>query len=164
MSIITDGSLYPCITVDSIDHTDASNKPHHLCLVAYYVPDGFKPQPSAHGNSKTEKPFYPTLPSTMAKIKEELKRTGPKMVISKVSAELGGVVGATDACILPRNEQQVMKAKSRSKIAAVSTCSPKDDFAVVMHYAFLEDSGNQFIRDIDTAGTSHCGVLRSSAG
>ena len=68
-------------------------------------------------------------------------------VISKVSAEVGGVVGATDACILPRNEQQVMKAKSRSKIAAVPTCSPKDDFAVVMHYAFLEDSDNQFIRD-----------------
>jgi hypothetical protein len=86
----------------------------------------------------------------MAKIKEELKSAGPKTVISKVSAEVGGVIGATDACILPRNEQQVMKAKSRSKIAAVPTCSSNDNFAVVMHHAFLEDSDNQFIRDIKT--------------
>lgn len=86
----------------------------------------------------------------MAKIKEESKHAGPKNVISKVSAELGGVVGATDACMLPRNEQQVMKAKSRSKIAAVPTCTSNDDFAVVMHHAFLEDSNNQFIRDVKT--------------
>ena len=73
------------------------------------------------------------FPSTMAKLKE-LKRAGPKMVISKVSAEVGGVVGATDACIFARNEQQVMKVKSRNKIAAVPTCSRKKDFAVVVHY------------------------------
>ena len=29
------------------------------------------------------------------------------------------------------SEQQVMKAKSRSKIAAVPTCTSNDDFAVV---------------------------------
>ena len=86
----------------------------------------------------------------MAKIKEELKNAGPKKVISKVSTELGGVVGASDACMLPRNEQQVIKAKSRSKIAAVPTCSSNDDFAIVMHHAFLEDSNNQFIRDVKT--------------
>ena len=86
----------------------------------------------------------------MAKIKEELKNAGPKKVISKVSTELGGMVGASDACMLPRNEQQVIKAKSRSKIAAVPTCSSNDDFAIVMHHAFLEDSNNQFIRDVKT--------------
>ena len=73
------------------------------------------PQPVAHGNSKHKKPFYPTLPSTMAKIKEVSKNDGPKGVISKVYAKLGGVVGASDSCILPKNEQQVIKAKSRSK-------------------------------------------------
>ena len=88
----------------SIIITDASNKPHHLCLVAYYVPDGYQPQPAAHGNSKGGLPFYPTLPSTMARIKEESKASGPKGVISRVSAEIGGVTGAADGCSLPRNE------------------------------------------------------------
>ena len=118
--------------------------------VAYYVPDGFQTLPATHGNSKSEKPFYPTLPSTMAKIKEESMNAGPKQVISKVLAELGGVVGASDACTLPRNEQQVMKAKSRSKIAALPTSTPNDEFAIVMHHAFLEDSSNHFIRDVKT--------------
>ena len=86
----------------------------------------------------------------MAKIKDESECAGPKKVISKVSSELGGVIGATDPCMLPRNEQQVMKAKSRSKIAAVPACSSSDNFAVVMHYAFLEDSNNLFIRDVKT--------------
>ena len=86
----------------------------------------------------------------MAKIKDESKWAGPKKVISKVSSELGGVIGAIDPCVLPRNEQQIMKAKSRSKIAAVPACSSSDNFAVVMHYAFLEDSNNLFIRDVKT--------------
>ena len=67
-------NIYLC----SCLNVDASNKPHHLCLVAYYVPDGFHPQPVAHGNSKHKKPFYPTLPSTMAKIREVSKNAGPK--------------------------------------------------------------------------------------
>ena len=136
--------------INSFNYVDASNKPHHLCLVAYYVPDGFQPQPAAHGNCKSEKPFYPTLPSTMIKIKEESINAGPKKVISKVSSELGGVVGASDACILPRNEQQVMKAKSRIKGAKVPTCTSNDEFSIVMHHAFLEDSNDQFIRDVKT--------------
>lgn len=86
----------------------------------------------------------------MAKIKEESKKAGPKEVISKVSAELGGVVGASDSCMLPRSEQQVIKAKSRSKSAALPCLTSNDEFAVVMHHAFLEDCNNPFIRDVKT--------------
>lgn len=86
----------------------------------------------------------------MAKIKQESSTGGPKTVISKVSAELGGVVGASDACTLPRNEQQVIKAKSRSKTATVPTCTSNDELAVVMHHAILEDSNSPFIRDVKT--------------
>ena len=56
-------------------------------------------QPSAYGNSKSEQPFYPTLRSKMAKIKDNSKQAGPKKMISKVSSELGGVIGATDPCV-----------------------------------------------------------------
>ena len=66
-----------------------------------------------------------------------------------MSAELGGVVGASDACTLPRNEQQVMKAKSRSKTAAVPSCTSNDELTIVMHHAFLEDSNSLLIRDVN---------------
>ena len=69
---------------------------------------------------------------------------GPKGVVSKVSAELGGVVGASDGasdgCMLPRNEQQVIKAKSRSKSSVLPCSTSNDEFAAVMQHAFLEDS------------------------
>ena len=68
-----------------------------------------------------------------------------KGVISKVYAELGGVVGASDSCILPRNEQQVIKAKSRNKSVILPSSTPNDEFSIVMHHALLEDCSNQFI-------------------
>ena len=81
----------------------------------------------------------------MAKIREVSKNAGPKGVISKVYAELGGVVGASDSCTLPRNEQQLIKVKSRSKSAILPSSTPNDEFTVVMHHAHLEDCSNQFI-------------------
>ena len=76
---------------------------------------------------------------------------GPKGVVSKVSAELGGVIGASDGCILPRNEQQVTKAKLRYMSSELPSCSSSnDDFAIVMHHAFLEDHSNRFIQDVKT--------------
>ena len=87
----------------------------------------------------------------MDRIKEESKANGPKGVISKVSAELGGVTGATDGCSLPRNEQQVTKAKSRCKTSEVPSCSAASDkFAIVVHHAYLEDHIDHFIRDVKT--------------
>jgi hypothetical protein len=58
--------------------TDASNRPHHLCLVVYYFPPGFVPALSSHGNAKEKKPFHPTWPSTLDVIKKESKQQGPK--------------------------------------------------------------------------------------
>lgn len=68
----------------------------------------------------------------------------------KVSAEYGGMFGGFDACALPRNEWQVIKAKSRSKTGASPTCTPNDGFAIVMHQAFLEEINDLFIREIKT--------------
>ena len=75
------------------------------CLVVYYLPSGFHPQPLPHENSKSSKSFYLTLPSTMQRLREECERdSGPKKVVS-VSAQVGGVIAASDSCEIPLNEQ-----------------------------------------------------------
>ena len=58
---------------------------------------------------------------------------------------------ASDACELPRNEQQVSDLKRQQKKAgagpAVSSC---DELGVVMQKAYLEDSNQRFIREVKT--------------
>ena len=136
------GFLY--CNCQSADH---NNQPHQYCLIAYYLPIGFSPKILPHGNSKSSQPFYPTLPSIMHQIKEECdKGSGPKKVISDVSAGVGGIISAVDSCELPHNEQQVIKLKNRLKTS--SNFGSNDEFAVIMQEAFLEDKSNCFIRDI----------------
>lgn len=77
---------------------DSMKQPHRLCLVVYYLPDGFEPKVEPHGNSKSKKPFYPTLPSTMAAMASEVGE--PKKVMAEVSSAIGGVLSASDACLL----------------------------------------------------------------
>ena len=138
--------------VPPMAHTDHNNQPHQYCLVTYYLPTGFSPKMLPHGNSKTAKPFYPTLPSVMDEIKEECNRgSGPKKVIATVSAGVGGVISATDACELPRDEQQVTKLKSRMKSSSSTASGPggKDVFSIIMQQAFLEEGKSSFfIRDV----------------
>ena len=111
----------------------------------YYLPSGFTPQPLPHDNSKSSKPFYPTLLSTVQRMKEECsKGYGPKRVLCDVSASVGGILSATDSCELPRSEQQVSKMKSRMK----SHSSNDDEFAILLQQALMEDKSNQFIRDV----------------
>ena len=90
--------------------TDSKKQPHRLCLIVYYIPDGFQPDVAPHGNSKSAKPFYPTLPSTLKAIGES-EPGGAKQVVSDASAHVGGVLSARDPCSLPRNEQQVYDVK-----------------------------------------------------
>ena len=72
-------------------------------MAVYYLPDIFVPKPVPHGNSQDDKPFYSTLPSTMARIKQECSSAkGPKKVVQEVSNSFGGVASATDICQLPR--------------------------------------------------------------
>ena len=77
---------------------------------------------------------------------------GPKRVVSEISSSVGGVVCASDACELPRNEQQVSDLKRRQKKAgpgpsSVASC---DELGVVMQKAYLEDSNQLFIREVKT--------------
>ena len=66
------------------------------------MPKGFEPKVQPHGNSKQDKPYYPTLPSTLEAIAND--SGGPKDIVSKVSTSVGGVLACSDPCSLPRNE------------------------------------------------------------
>ena len=122
---------------------DARGNPHHLCLLTYYIPPGFKPYVVPHGNSKTCKPFHPTWPSTMELIKKEGCASGPKEVVAVVSGKVGGVLGASAPGQLPRGEAQVSNAKRHLRFRDESGCS--DELYVLMQKAKTEDP---FVRDI----------------
>ena len=114
--------------------TDHNNQPHQYCLAVYYLPSGFHPQALPHGNSKSSKSFYPTLPSTMLKMKEGCEKGyGPKKVVSEVSAQVGGFIAATDSCEIPRNEQQVTKLKVRMKSSSTGSDSPDRKVCCIQH-------------------------------
>jgi len=118
---------------------DASNNPHHLCLVTYHIPPEFIPEIKSHGNSKSNQPFFPTWPSTKELIKQESEHGGPKETVAKVSAQVGGILKATCSGQLPRNERQVMylsKGKAKANTA--------DELYEVMFRAKQEEKDSKF--------------------
>ena len=91
-----------------LDSTGAS---HHLCLLVYYIPKGYVPVVLPHGNSKSNKPFFPTWSSTMKMIKTEAQHNHPKEVMASVTAKVGGVMSANAPGKLPRGERQIINTK-----------------------------------------------------
>jgi len=136
-------------------HTDASNSPHHLCLVVYRVPPGFKPTVKQHGNSRSQTPFHPTWPSTKQRIKEECLVHGPDNVVSSISAEAGGIVGATAPGKLPRDAKQVSNFKRKlsfqSRSSKLASNAGGDDLFVVMQQAYSDDPSHRFVRAVNAA-------------
>ena len=84
----------------------------------------------------------------MAMIKQECKSSGPKRVIERVSSSMGGILSATDACQLPRNEQQVSQAKRRCKKKDIipGVQNADDELSIVLQKACMEDGSRKFIR------------------
>lgn len=107
---------------------------------------------ASHGNSKSPKPFYGTLPSTVQQIKSECSASGPKQVVATLSASAGGIVGASYPGQLPRNEEQVSNFKKRNEVGGTAAqnqiSSEANDLYTVMLQAHLEDTGKKFVRDI----------------
>ena len=58
--------------------------------MSYRVPDSFVPTVVSHGNSKFDKPFCPTLPSTKVEMVAERKVHDSKDVVRMVSVVLQG--------------------------------------------------------------------------
>ena len=129
---------------------DAENRPHHLCLLEYHIPHGFIPKLASHGNAKENKPFHPTWPSTMGRIKAKCVEHGPKATVEHLSIEVGGLTGASAPGELPRNEKQVTNVRKEAKRKGCD-CGPTgevDDLFVVMQRAYSEDPQTKFIRSI----------------
>ena len=150
--MVTNSAMMHVINHNEFFLLDGNNHPHRLCLVTYYLPENFQPTVLPHGNSKQNKPYYPTLPSTMSAIKEKFQsgKDGPKRVVSEVSSMVGGVLCASDACELPRNEQQVSDLKQRQKKNVIPGANSCDELAVVMQKAYLEECNQHFIREVKT--------------
>ena len=125
--------------------SDASGNPHHLCLAVYYIPRGFSPTASPHGNAKSKIPYHPTWPSTRELIKQECNVHGPKRVVQSVSSKVGGVMCVKTPGTLPRNEQQALYYRRTEK-----RTSQDDD---LFHVVQLCKSGGyaRYIRDIRAA-------------
>lgn len=104
----------------------------------------------SHGNAKSSKPFYPTLPSTVEQIKHESTSIGPKETVAVVSSKVGGVLDASCPGALPCSEQQVSDYKRCTSCTTVDTVTKLkgDDLYTVMLTAHLEDPSHQFVRDI----------------
>ena len=88
----------------------------------------------------------------MSAIKEKFQsgKDGPKRVVSEVSSMVGGELCASDACELPRNEQQVSDLKQRQKKNVIAGANSCDELAVVMQKAYLEECNQHFIREVKT--------------
>ena len=132
------------------------DNPHHLALVVYLIPPGSVAIPFPHGNSKSDMPFYPTLPSVVEKIKVE-SSAGPKEAVARVSESVGGVMNAACPGTIPRGEQQVSNVKWRIKrdkratLCSTDRQSAADELCAVMQRAHLEDPQHKFIQHIKTS-------------
>lgn len=107
---------------------------------------------SLHGNDKTIKPFYPTLPSTKAEIESQSVSRGPKQVVATVSRKHGGVQHASSPCELLRNERQVSYIHTRKKASRVPSLGDAidplaDQVFAMMQSAKLSDSLGLFVRE-----------------
>ena len=128
---------------------DKSYNPHPFCMVTYHIPPGFTPTIVSHGNSKSSKSFFPTLPSTSADIKEKCSHSGPKQVVADLDSSVGGLVGASYPGQLARSEQQITYYK-RHAAGMSSSSSEANDLYSIMLQAQMEDKGAKFIRDVKT--------------
>ena len=106
----------------------------------------------SHGNASHNKPFQPTWPSTMERVKEECTEQGTKTAVRQVSMEVGGTSDASASGELPRNEKQVTNAKKRMKLKGFEhgPSGEVDELFVVMQRAYSEDPQSRCIRTIPT--------------
>ena len=116
----------------------------------YHFPAGFTPTLASHGNAKEKKPYYPTWPSTLDKIKSECLKQGPKATVECLSFAAGGVIGASAPGQLPRDKKQVTNLRKREKLKGLGLgpMSDADDWFVIMQQAQAEDPSSKFVRGI----------------
>lgn len=110
-----------------------------------------------HGNSKSSKPFIRTSPSTLQKLKEccELNPV-PKVVVSTVTKEKGGIVEAKAIGDIPRNRRQVYNIKGNK--------SEENDALLSVMVMCKQCSGKEepFVRIVTSAPEPMCVLCTDS--
>ena len=109
-----------------------------------------------HGNSKENKPFRRTKPSTLRKCEASVRMKAPKKALREVEELQGGVVGANSTCDLPRNRKQ-MKNLKRSQQSSSTNNGHSDVLAHVMQMC-KESCGTDsvFVQSVEAAPEPMC--------
>ena len=109
----------------------------------------------SHGNSKTGKPFYPTLPSTLQSVRRECQLNGPKTNCCHSICSHGRFDWSSQCPgALPRDEKQVANARQSFKKkpqVAMSIASVGDELFMLMQQSKLGDSQGLFVRELKAA-------------
>ena len=80
-------------------------------------------------------------------IAEKAQSCGPKETVRLVSEKVGGVVNASSASQLPRNERQVSSIRSRN-VPCSDVPSGSDEMLLMMQQAKIRDKSGLFVREI----------------
>lgn len=104
-----------------------------------------------HGNAKIDTtPYQRTQKSTLSKIKDTSEK--PKSVVSYLSSEKGGIIGATSCSELPRNRCQVYNSPCLSASNKSFNSSGRADpiFELIQQCSVdLAPGGRKFIRSVN---------------
>ena len=102
-------------------HTDGDEQLLNRCIVQYHFSgEEHEVLVRPHGNSKRSEPYVRTFSSTLKVLTEVASEKTPKAAVHAISSQCGGVVGASSAGSLPRNERQVKNIRRKIKSSSGS--------------------------------------------
>ena len=110
-----------------------------------------------HGNSKSERPYFRTQPSTIQAIKDESKLKTASMAYSDIFEAAGGITECKSISEEPRNKTQIYNARRNS-----NSKEGKDEIFDLLELLKQHQSTNDkgFLREV-LIGSSPCAILAS---
>ena len=126
--------------------TDRDDKLLNRYIVQYhFTGDEHEVLVRPHGNSKRSESYIRTMPSTLKELTEVASEKTPKPAVHSISSHHGGIVGASSARSLPRNERQVKNIRRKIKSSGGSL----DPLHSVM--MMCKDTMKDFVRAVTGA-------------
>lgn len=95
-----------------------------------------------NGNFKRSEGYIQTMPSTLKELTEVASEKTPKTAVHAISSQCVGVIGASSAGSLPRNERQVKNIRRKIK----SSSGSLDPLHSVM--IMCKDTMTDFVRAV----------------
>ena len=98
-----------------------------------------------HGNSKSDRSFFPTATSTKKRIQQLASSSTPKEVLSQVTREKGGEIESRGIALLPRDCRQVSYARKKP----AKDCDPL--YSVMLECKLAQGTASIFVQDVKAA-------------